>query len=127
MTISEYAVRLPTSNPLLTIEETAQGSIHVKGAWPTSKRRIDPAGTELSGSGPDMELTYDPSDRKSCRWLVRQSSGYRREGWDCETRVSIEMTSSSSHYFIRESLAAFKDGKPFHEVKRSHRITRRYS
>ena len=127
MTISENAVRFPASNPLLTIEEKEEGGIHVKGAWPTSTSRIDPTNTELFGTGPDMDLSYDPADRDSCRWLVRQSSSYRREGWNCETRVAIEMTSNAKHFFIHENLAAFKDGKLFHEVRRSNRIARRYS
>lgn len=120
-------LQLPRGNPRLDIAERADGSIHVEGGWADSPSKVEATGTELSGSGPNMVLDYNPADRNSCRWRVTQDSHYRRGDWDCETRVSIEMTSTATHYQIEESLIAIKNGKTFFERRNSDKIARRYS
>lgn len=124
--ISEEDFPFPRSDPRLDIEEALDGHVRVEGAWPASSSKVEATGTELSGSGPDMRLDFDPANPNSCRWLVRQSSRYRRGSWDCETRVSIEMTSTPTYFTINENLTAFKDGKVFHQRNRSDDIARLY-
>lgn len=120
-------LQFPRDNPSLDIKEQSDGKVHIAGAWPASSSKVEATGTLLSGAGPDMTLDYDPADRASCRWLVTQNSRYRRVDWDCETRVSIAMTATTSHYRIEESLVALKDGKVIFERSHSDQIARRFS
>jgi predicted acyl esterase len=113
--------------PMLRIEQTAGGAASVRGAWPESRSVIEATGLELSGSGPDMELRFDPADRESCRWTVRQNSRYRRGAWDCEVRVEIRMTSTRTHFQIEDTLTALKDGQTIQSVTRRDEIRRRFS
>lgn len=125
--IAEKDIQFPQSNPRLDIQEGPDGRVHVSGAWAASSSKVEATSTELSGSGPDMLLDFNPSDPNSCRWEVKQSSRYRREGWDCEIRVSIEMTATSTHFTINESLTAFKDNAPFYSREKTNHIPRHYS
>ena len=125
--IPERDIPFPRSNPRLDIDEEPGGRVRVDGAWPHSTSIVDATGTELSGSGPDMQLEFDPSDSDSCRWSIKQTSRYRREDWDCEIRVAIEMTSTSTHFSITESLAAFKNGMAFYSREKRDRVPRHYS
>lgn len=120
-------LQFPRGNPTLDIAERPDGAVHVAGGWADSTSKVEATNTELSGSGPNMVLDYDPADRTSCRWTVTQNSHYRRADWDCETKVSITMTATATHYRIEEALTAVKDGKPFFERKRSDDIPRRFS
>ncbi len=117
-------VSFSRGEPSLDIKESPGGRVRVSGAWPDHASVVDGVGTELSGSGPDMSLSFDPHDPSSCVWMVRQSSRFRRAGWDCTTKVTIQMTATPSQYVIRESLEALKDGAPFFERNRTDYIPR---
>lgn len=125
--IPEGGIKFPSSNPGLDIKEQANGRVRVEGGWPASSSTVDATKTELSGSGPDMLLDYDPAQPNSCRWEIKQSSRYHRSDWDCETRVSIEMTSTPTHFIIKESLVALNGGKYFYKRDNIDKIERKYS
>ncbi|WP_296599655.1 CocE/NonD family hydrolase [Phenylobacterium sp.] len=114
-------------DPTLDIREASDGSIHVQGGWPTSSQTVAATGAELSSGGPDMELSYDPADRASCRWRVTQTSKYRRDGWDCEMRVEINITATGTQFLIEDTLMALKDGKPFFSRTHRDQVARQYS
>ncbi|HWA61629.1 MAG TPA: CocE/NonD family hydrolase [Caulobacteraceae bacterium] len=97
-------------DPLLRIEEDAAGIVTARGVWPDTASTIAATGLTISGGGPDMELHYDPADRDSCRWRVRQTSRYRRGDWDCEVRTEILMTSTRDAFRIQDTLEALKNG-----------------
>ncbi|MGV1681695.1 CocE/NonD family hydrolase [Sphingopyxis sp. NJF-3] len=125
--ILQKGISLPRSNPTLEISETPDGRALVEGAWPSSTSTIEASGTTLSGSGPDMRLEYDPSDRTSCCWQVEQTSRYSRTGWDCEIRVSIEITSTRESFAISERLVALKDGTIFFGRENHDLVARNFS
>ena len=110
--------------PVLDIRETGDGLVKIHGAWTSNPSTIPGVGTELSGGGPDMELTMQAGDPASSTWTVTQWSRFRRDAWDCETRVSIEMTAGPDHFHIKETLSALKDGKPFFKRHRVEAIPR---
>jgi putative CocE/NonD family hydrolase len=114
-------------NPRLEIRESADGAVEVLGSWPDRPTVVAATNTEISGSGPDMELRYNPADPSSCRWRVSESSRYRRDDWDCETRVEIVMTSTRTHFRVEETLTALKSRKPFFSRHRRDEIERRFS
>jgi hypothetical protein len=114
-------------NPVIETRDDGDGTVAIGGKWPESRYTIEATNTEISTSGPDMELSIDPGDPTSSRWKVMQSSGYRRDDWDCETRVEILMTSTRSHYVIEETLAARKNGTPFFSRTLRNQIPRRFS
>ena len=80
---------------------------------------------QLSGAGPDMQLDVRPGDPTSSKWTVSQSSRFRREGWDCEMKVEIEMRSDARHFFVKERLSALKDGQQIFTRERRDKIARR--
>jgi putative CocE/NonD family hydrolase len=112
--------------PRLDVLEQTDGTAKINGRWPESVHTIVETGTELSGSGPDMELFCDPLEPTRSRWHVTQTSRYRRGDWDCEIRVEIAMTSTRSHFQIEDTLTALKDGKPFFSRTRRDEIPRRF-
>lgn len=114
-------------DPRLEIEEEPGGAVRVQGAWPDEPHTVAATSTTLSGAGPDMQLQYDPSHPNSCRWRVTQSSRYQRGDWDCEIRVSIEMTSTPTHYVVEERLMALKGGASIFDAARRDEIKRRFS
>ena len=111
--------------PALQIQSQDKGGwVRVEGGWPSQPYKVDGVGTELSGSGPDMRLAIRAGDPSSCQWVVSQTSHFRRESWDCETRVEIEMTADDKTYVVKESLSALKDGKIIFSRHRSDSIPR---
>jgi hypothetical protein len=112
--------------PVLKISD-ADGAIAVEGAWPASSNTVVATGETLSGRGPDMALSFDPRHPNRSRWTVSQASRFRRSGWDCETQVEIEMTSTAQAFRVRERLTALKDGKVVFERLRDDAIPRRFS
>jgi len=112
--------------PSLDIQtEDQDGWVRVQGAWPDRPYTVAAAGTELSGGGPDMRLEYRAKDPVSSKWVVIQTSRFRRADWNCEIRVEIEMSCDASHYFLQERLSALKDGTQIFRTERSERIPRR--
>ena len=112
--------------PVLSIARAdAAGVVRVHGAWPDRPSVVAGVGTELSGAGPDMDLSVKPKDPSSCVWTVRQSSRFRRGAWDAETRVSITMSANETTYFITEQLTALKDGAVWFHRERSDAMARR--
>jgi predicted acyl esterase len=103
----------------------AEGWVRVHGAWPDHPYTVAGVGTELSGSGPNMDLAMRAGDPSSSQWTVTQTGRFRRGDWDCETRVSIEMTADAHAYHIKETLSALKNGAPFFERHRADTIPRR--
>jgi putative CocE/NonD family hydrolase len=112
--------------PALKISD-ASGRITVEGAWPETSTAVAATGETLSGRGPDMSLSFDPRHPNRSRWTVSQASRFRRTGWDCETQVEIEMTSTARTFHVRERLTALKDGKIIFERRRTDAIPRRFS
>ncbi len=102
----------------------AAGWVRARGAWPDQVSTVAGVGTQLSGGGPDMDLSWRPADPSSCVWTVRQSSRFRRGGWDCEMRVKIEMTANETTYFVKERLTALKNGAPWFEREQSDVVPR---
>jgi putative CocE/NonD family hydrolase len=49
-------------------------------------------------------------DPASCRWAQHAKSGWKRGDWDCAVETSCEITSTATHFRVRESLRAYKDG-----------------
>ncbi len=114
-------------DPTLRIDETPRGFVTIQGGWADSASTVQATSLEMSGGGPDMTLTYDPRDRQSCVWRVRQHSRYRRGDWDCEVRVEIAMTSTASHFHVEDRLVALKNGETVVSVTRHDEIPRRFS
>lgn len=125
--LEEAHLGFSRGDPMLRIEQSAHGAVAIHGAWADTASTVKDTGLELSGGGPDMELTYDPTDRDSCRWSVRQNSRYRRGDWDCEVRVQIAMTSTRTHFHIEDTLVALKSGATVFSVTRRDAIPRRFS
>jgi predicted acyl esterase len=110
--------------PVLDIQ-THDGEVHVHGAWPAQASTIAGIGTEISGSGPNMNLSMRTGEPSSSTWTVSQNSRFRRGDWDCEMRVEIKMTADATHYFIDETLSALKNGQPVLNRHRAETIPRR--
>ena len=130
---TEASFPIPITHPAISRGDpvidmqTHDGEIHVHGAWPSKTSKVEGVGTELSGAGPDMELSIKAGEPLTSKWIVTQSSGFRRGDWDCEMKVKIEMTSDADHYFIDEELTASKNGKTVFNKKRQDKIARRFS
>jgi putative CocE/NonD family hydrolase len=114
-------------DPALRIDESPDAVVRVQGAWPESAQTIAATGLELSGTGPNMELSYDPNHRSSCRWRVTQSSRMRRGTWDCEVRVQIVMTATATQFIIEDTLTALKGETPIFTRTHRNKIDRRFS
>lgn len=125
--IAESRISFSRGDPSLRIEERPGGDVRITGAWADSPARIAATDLELSGAGPDMDLVYDPADRNSCAWRVRQTSRYRRGDWDCEVRVEIEMTSTPNHFRILDTLTAFRNGQQVFSATRRDEVPRIFS
>ncbi|QUD89503.1 CocE/NonD family hydrolase [Phenylobacterium montanum] len=111
--------------PALDITQEADGWVRMRGAWPNHPFVVPGIGTQLSGSGPDMQLEIRAGEPNSSKWTITQSSRFRRGDWDCEMRCAIEMRSSATHYVIQERLSAEKNGQPFFSRERTDRIERK--
>jgi predicted acyl esterase len=111
--------------PVLDIRQDPDGWVHVHGAWPSHPSVVAGVGTELSGSGPDMELAIRAGEPSNSKWTVTQNSAFRRGDWDCEMRVEMRMTADRDTYVLEETLSALKNGKPFFSRSRTDRIARR--
>ena len=94
--------------PVLDIQ-THDGEVHVHGAWPAQASTLSGIGTELSGSGPNMDLFMRAGEPDSSTWLVTQDSRFRRGDWDCQMRVEIKMTADATHYYIRRDLVGAEE------------------
>jgi hypothetical protein len=110
--------------PSLDIEERADGRVTVKGAWPASHSTVGGVGTQLSGSGPDMDLEIMTGAPESCRWTVNQTSAFRRDDWDCTLGVEITMTSTREEFIIEEALVAHEKGVEVFRTRRKDRCPR---
>ncbi|MFI4935290.1 MAG: CocE/NonD family hydrolase [Caulobacterales bacterium] len=118
-------IQFSRGEPALTIQPAdADGWVRVQGAWPDRLSTVAAVGRELSGGGPDMTLQWRPADPASCDWRVSQTSRFRRGDWDCEMRVSLEMTADAATYTLSEHLTALKDGAVFFDRARSNTIPR---
>jgi putative CocE/NonD family hydrolase len=126
-TLIETHPAFSRGEPSLRIEQRTQGSVSIQGAWADQASEVAETGLQLSGGGPDMELSYDPADRSSCRWRVWQNSRFRRGGWDCEVKAEIFMTSSGSDFHIEDRLEARKGGETIFSVDRRDVVPRRYT
>ena len=130
---AEAAIDIPITHnafsrgePTLEIElQDPAGWVRVRGAWPDQPFVVPGVGTELSGSGPNMQLEMRAGEPGSCQWTVTQSSRFRRGAWDCEIRVEIEMRGDKNHYVVNERLSAFKSGVPILQRERNDTIERR--
>lgn len=130
---AEAAIDIPVTHnafsrgePSLDIDpQDPAGWVRVRGVWPDQPFVVPGVGTELSGSGPDMQLEMRAGDPASCKWSVTQTSRFKRGDWDCEIRVDIEMRSDHGHYRVNERLSAFKNGVPILQRERNDTIERR--
>jgi len=125
--IAQRRREVSRGDPVIEIDERPDGSVTVRGTWANAPYVIAATATELSGGGPDMELSYDPADPNSGRWRVTQSSRYRRGDWDCEIRVEIVMTSTPSHFHIEDTLVALKNEETVFARTERDEIERRFS
>lgn len=124
--LKETRVDFSRGEPRLQITRAPDGAVRVAGAWADSASTVAATGLELSGAGPDMMLTFDPADRDSCRWQVRQSSRYARGDWNCEVRAEIRMTSSRTHFHIEDTLEGLQNGQPVFATTRRESAPRRF-
>ncbi|AEM42697.1 CocE/NonD family hydrolase [Ketogulonicigenium vulgare] len=71
--------------------------------------RFDEIGTTIAHNL-RRELTIDPRDPLSARYVLRQSYDLGREGWQTRSEITTEMTCDLENFYIAGALVAFENG-----------------
>lgn len=88
-----------------------------------NRRMIKDTGTEVA-SRIDWSREIKPGQPNSSRWHGTYATSYKRDGWDAEVSASFELTSTSSHFHLTESIRANQDGKVIFEQTWENNIPR---
>jgi putative CocE/NonD family hydrolase len=101
----------------------ADGVVTIRKELPQPARTIPDIGTTVSG-----ESVWDRSiregDPNSSVWSVEWTHEFKREAWDVKTRSTVELTSTATHFRVRESVRAWEDDKQVYERTWDQRIKR---
>jgi hypothetical protein len=87
----------------------ANGRYRIELSPPATSREIQGVGTTLSREGGEVvELVR--GDPASCRWSHHAKLGWKRGDWDCSVASTCEITSTATHFHVKESLHAYQGG-----------------
>ena len=93
-------------DPVMTRQRSPDGWVSFEETCPTARATIEATATAVERCGVNVELRMRADDPNTCRWRAWHSVRYARGDWDCALKSEVEITSSPTHFHVRERLEA---------------------
>jgi len=92
--------------PVMTRERSPDGWVRFEETCPTTRTAIKSIGTTVERCGVNVALAMRAGDPNTCRWRASYAVRYMRGDWDCALKSEVEISSSATHFHVRERLQA---------------------